>query len=457
METGAVTRLHFGTALLPDGWRRDVAVTITDGRISDVRSDTPPGSADERHAIAIPGMANVHSHAFQRAMAGRAEHRGPEADDFWTWREAMYRVALAVSPDDVEAIAAQLYAEMLEAGFTRVGEFHYLHHDPDGRPYDNPAEMAERLLAAAATAGIGITILPSFYAHGDFGGAPAAPGQRRFLNDIDGFADILARTRRAAAGLFGAQVGVAPHSLRAVAPGELAALAAMAGNGPIHIHAAEQQKEVTACRAWSGQTPVAWLLDNADVGPGWCLIHATHMDEAETQALARSGAVAGLCPITEANLGDGIFSADAFLGAGGRIAIGSDSNVLIDTAAELRQLEYSQRLRDRMRNVLVAPGRSCGRTLYDAALTGGAQALAQGEAGIAAGSAADIVALRADHPALDGLSGDRLLDAFIFAARGAIDNVWAGGVKRVVDGRHVDRGRIRSRHRQAIDLLITDG
>ena len=283
-------------------------VAIEDGVIVAVESGAAAREGDERHAIMAPAAANVHSHAFQRAMAGLAEIRGRDIDTFWTWRETMYRFALTMSPDDVEAVAAQLYVEMLEAGFAAVAEFHYLHHAPDGSPYGSPAEMAGRIIAAARRVGIGMTLLPVFYAHSTFGGAPPRPEQRRFVNDVASFAQLVDDCRRMVRGVPGETVGIAPHSLRAVTPSELFELASLAGDAPIHIHAAEQIKEVEDCVAWSGARPVRWLLDNADVDERWCLVHATHMDKAETQGLARSGAVAGLCPVTEANLGDGIFN-----------------------------------------------------------------------------------------------------------------------------------------------------
>ncbi|MGH6926146.1 MAG: formimidoylglutamate deiminase [Propylenella sp.] len=447
--------LHFATALLPEGWCDDVRVEIASGVIASVTPDAKPEPGDERHAIAIPGMANVHSHAFQRAMAGLAEHRSAEKDDFWTWREAMYGVALAVSPDDVEAIATQAYVEMLEAGFTRVGEFHYLHHDRDGTPYGDRIEMAQRVLAAAAEVGIGMTLLPVFYAHGDFGGAPTVPGQRRFLSSIDGFARLLDESRVAAAKLEGASIGVAPHSLRAATPEELTAVLSMASGGPAHIHVAEQEREVEACIAWSGRRPVEWLLDNFDVGTEWCLIHATHMTGKETEAVAASGAAVALCPITEANLGDGIFNAQLYLLRGGRYGIGSDSNVMIEVAGELRQLEYSQRLRHRTRNIVTADGRSTGRMLFDEAVAGGAQALGQQTAGIAPGAAADIVSLRSDRIAIEGRSGDRILGGWIFASKESlVDCVWARGVKQVSGGRHRRADAVAERFRAVMKKLI---
>lgn len=431
-----MTALWFETAYLPDGWADRVRIEVANGVIASVVADSDPQPGDERHAIALAGLSNVHSHAFQRGMAGLTEYRGPGSDNFWTWRELMYRFLDRITPDDVEAIAAQAYVEMLETGFTRVGEFHYLHHDPDGRPYTDAAEMAGRIAAAAEATGIGLTLLPVFYAHGDFGGAAPTHGQRRFLNDVDGFARLLEASRQVV-GEDGV-VGIAPHSLRAVTPDELAALTPLAGNGPVHIHAAEQTKEVDDCVAWSGARPVEWLLANADVDQRWCLVHSTHMTDAETDALAASGAVAGLCPVTEANLGDGIFPASRYLGEGGAFGIGTDSNVLIDPAQELRMLEYSQRLVHRARNLLGSEARpSVGGTMFDGVLRGGARALGV-ETGLEAGKPADIVTLAADHPALIGRKGDALLGGWIFAARtGVVDCVWRRGRKVVSGGRHM--------------------
>jgi formimidoylglutamate deiminase len=434
-----MTALFASQALLPSGWADEVRITVDAGWITAVETAATPAAGDERHAILVPAMPNLHSHAFQRGMAGLAEMRGASTDSFWSWRETMYRFALAMTPDQVEAVASQLYVEMLEAGFGRVGEFHYLHHDREGKPYANIAEMAERIAAAARASGISLTLLPVFYAHSTFGGAPANEGQRRFINDPDRFERLLEASRGAVSRLDQAVVGVAPHSLRAVTPNELEAVTALAGDAPIHIHIAEQTKEVEDCLAWSGARPVEWLLANAPVDGRWCPIHATHMTDAETDALAASGASAGLCPITEANLGDGTFAAGRFLDGGGRFGVGSDSNVLIGVAEELRQLEYSQRLFHRQRNVLGHANGSTGRRLFDAALAGGAAALGAGPVGIAAGASADLVSLDQNHPTLAGKAGDAVLDAWIFAAGTTVDCVWVRGQRQVERGRHVRR------------------
>ena len=448
--------LWFETALVDEVWRDGVRISHRDGLITQIAFGALAGPSDHRAAIGIPGLCNVHSHAFQRGMAGLAETAGPANDDFWTWREVMYRFLDRLTPDDVEAIAALAYAEMLEGGFTRVGEFHYLHHAPDGRAYAEPAELAARIAAAADQTGIALTLLPVFYAHGNFGGATASPGQRRFLSGPDGFDALLDGARRAVSRLPDAKVGVAPHSLRAVTPDELSRVVALADGGPIHIHVAEQVKEVADCRAWSGQRPVAWLLDHAPVDARWCLIHATHVDDAEIDGMIRFGAVAGLCPITEANLGDGVFPTARFLQGGGRIGIGTDSNVLIDAAQELRGLEYAQRLSARARNVLAGVARpSVGGSLYAAALAGGARALGVLQGGFAVGAALDAVSLDASHLSLIGRRGDALLDGWIFGARSSpIDEVWRAGRRVVTGGRHVAKDAISARYCAVVQRLL---
>ncbi len=451
-----MTTLFAKQALLRCGWADSVRLEIVDGRVGSLTKDAVAAAGDERHAVLIPGMPNLHSHAFQRGMAGLAEVRGNTADSFWSWREVMYRFALSMSPEQAEAIAAQLYVEMLEAGFTRVGEFHYLHHDRDGRPYANVAEMAERIAAAARTTGIGLTLLPVFYAHSNFGGATPNEGQRRFVNDLNRFGILVEKCRESVRVLNQGVVGIAPHSLRAATPQELVELEKLAGAGPVHIHIAEQVKEVEDCIAWAGRRPVEWLLANAPVDRRWCLIHATHMTDEETIGMARAGAVAGLCPVTEANLGDGTFSTPLFREHGGRFGIGSDSNVLIGVADELRQLEYSQRLAHRARNVIAAPGGSTGRALFDAALSGGTQALGAPPVAIEAGSAADLVSLDLSWPGLETTAHDGVLDAWIFAGRVKPKDVWVAGRKVVADGRHTAREAVARRFREAMTELASD-
>jgi formimidoylglutamate deiminase len=450
-----VTGLFFEQALLPQGWACKVRIVLDQGRLVSVAADTSAEPDDERHRIGLPGMPNLHSHAFQRGMAGLTEIRGTTADSFWTWRELMYRFVGRMTADDIEAVAAQAYVEMLEAGFTRVGEFHYIHHDVSGAAYGNIGELAQRIAASAQVSGIGLTLLPVFYAHAGFGGRAPDPGQQRFINGIDGFSRLMNASRRAVAGLQGAVVGLAPHSLRAVTLEELTAILKLDGDCPVHMHIAEQTREVEECVEWSGRRPLQWLFDHFAVDRRWCLIHATHATSGEIGQLAKSGAVAGLCPITEANLGDGTFNAVEFCARGGAFGIGSDSNVLIGLTDELRQLEYSQRLAHRARNVVASTNASTGRTLFEAALRGGSQSLGVATSGLAEGGFADIASLDAENVSLAGRSGDAILDSWIFGAgRSLIDCVWARGCKVVRDGRHHARETIARRFRQTLEGLL---
>ena len=451
--------IWFEAALLNDGWAKNVRISIgNDGLIAAIARDVVAVPADQRGGIAVPGLANVHSHAFQRGMAGLAEYRGSDNDDFWSWRTLMYRFLDRLDPDDIEAIAALAYAEMLETGFTRVGEFHYLHHAPDGSAYDDPAELATWIAAAAETTGIGLTLLPVFYRYAGFGKRPPEQGHIRFVTDPDRFARLFDRSRAAIAGLPDANVGLAPHSLRAVDTGDLAEILALAPGVPIHIHAAEQTGEVEQCVGALGARPVQWLLDHADVNERWCLIHATHLDAAETAGLAQRGAVAGLCPMTEANLGDGVFPAPAYFAAGGRFAIGTDSNIAIDPARELEMMEYAQRLALRKRNLLASDAQpSTGARLFAGALSGGAQALGQEHVGLAVNAAADIVGLDPEALALVGRVPDMVLDSWIFAGgRDVVRDVWRRGRHVVSGGRHVAHAAIAARYRRTMIKLLSD-
>ncbi|NQV98228.1 MAG: formimidoylglutamate deiminase [Rhodospirillales bacterium] len=451
-----MTRLFFEQALVDGDWASDVRIEVSPA--GDISSVTPRSSADDADhyaKIGLPGLTNAHSHAFQRAMAGLAEVKGASDDSFWTWRKVMYGFVARLTPDDLFAIAALAYGEMLEAGFTSVCEFQYLHHDPTGAPYGDIAAMTLAIGEAARLTGIAPTLLPVFYANSQFGGAAPTDGQRRFVTSPDQFARLLERCQAIAGTLPGASVGIAPHSLRAVTEDSLNQILALHPAGPVHIHIAEQQKEVDDCLAWSGQRPVDWLADHAPVDARWCLVHATHMTASEGRRLTRSGAVAGLCPITEANLGDGIFAAVEHLEGGGRIAIGSDSNVLISAAEELRLLEYGQRLRDQGRNRLAAPGRSTGHSLFAQAVSGGAQASGRKAGRLAAGYRADILSLDGDHPALVAKHRDGWLDGWIFAATGsAIRDVWVGGDHVVVNGHHRRRSEIRKNFATTLKRLL---
>ncbi len=457
-------RFWLSQARLPEGWVAGVEILAdAAGIIRAVSPVTEPATdARQLHGPVLPGMPNLHSHAFQRAMAGLAERAGPGDDSFWTWRETMYHFALRLGPEDVQAIAAQLYAEMLQQGYTAVAEFHYVHHQPDGQAYDDVAELSWRILAAAQQTGIGLTHLPVLYAHGGFGPQPAGERQRRFLHDIDGYAALLDRLRPAFADSQQSlhKLGIAPHSLRAVsAPLLHQALALTDADWPVHIHIAEQTAEVADCLAHTGQRPVRWLLDHAPVNQRWCLVHATHMEPDETRDLARSGAVAGLCPSTEANLGDGLFPAIDYLARQGRFGIGSDSHISVDWREELRLLEYGQRLTRRGRNLLAAApgsilGGSTGQRLFDAALAGGAQALHQPVGAIAVGCRADLVLLDEAAPLLAGHGPDSLLDAVIFSGQPSpVREVYVAGRQVVADGRHLQADAIASAYRAALARL----
>ena len=442
-------------ALLATGWASDVLITIgADGRIVKVQTSQPP--AGNQVDLLVPAPANSHSHAFQRAMAGLTERRGKDpSDSFWTWRNLMFRFLDQITPDQVQAIAAFVQMEMLEAGFGANVEFHYLHHQPDGTPYDTLAEMSERIAAAAAISGIGLTLLPVHYQFGGCDGRPLGPGQRRFGNDPERFARLVEEARGTLTALpADTMLGVAPHSLRAVAASDLSATTALARGGPIHMHLAEQKAEVEEVLATTGARPVDWALANLNLGPDWCLIHCTQMQPAETEALAATGAVAGLCPLTEASLGDGIFDGVRWMGAGGAISLGSDSNIRISLAEEIRQLDTTQRLRDHSRAALASAEHSTGRRLLQAAARGGAQAAGRGAGTIAEGEWADLLALDMNHPDLEGLVGDTALDSFAFAGgNNMVRDVWSAGRHLVVDGHHIAKDNIIAAYRKAVKPL----
>jgi formimidoylglutamate deiminase len=451
-------KLFARDALLPSGWARDVLVDIgADGSIRSVDvAFEPPTDAERVQGPLLPGMLNVHSHAFQRALAGLTERGGPRTDNFWTWRTEMYRFLERIGPEEQEAIATQLYTELLKAGYTCVGEFHYLHHDPAGQPYADRAEMARRVRAAAATTGIRLTLLPVFYAHADFGGAPPVPAQRRFIHDTDGFLRLVASLAQAD----GDVVGVAPHSLRAVTPRELAEIIGFAreklAGAPLHIHAAEQRKEVEDCVNWCGERPVAWLLAHAAIDARWCIVHATHMTPEETRDLAATGAVVAVCPTTEADLGDGVFPAIAYLDEGGQLAIGGDSHVGVDPFLELRLVDAVQRLTVEKRNVLARDGESSGLRLYQAALAGGARALSQNVGAIAVGLRADLIVLNSDDPALAEHTASTVLDAAIFGpGRRIVRDVMVAGRWVIGEGHHADEEAILLRYRQTLKRLVS--
>lgn len=443
-------------ALLPDGWAEGVSIVLDGARIYRVAQEAPPAGAMQVGML-LPAPVNLHSHGFQRAMAGLSERRGPDPrDSFWTWRQQMYAFLDRLTPDDVQAITAMAFLEMAEAGFAAVAEFHYLHHGPGGLAYADPAEMSARVAAAAAQTGLGLTLLPVLYMQGGLDRRALVRGQDRFGNDLAGFARLLEGAEAALASLPGdAVLGLAPHSLRAVPAKALAEAAGMRPGFPVHMHLAEQVAEVNEVKAHLGARPVEWVLDNAGIDGRWCLVHCTQMERHETLGLAASGAVAGLCPITESSLGDGIFDGVAYAAAGGRWGVGSDSNIRIALSEELRTLDYSQRLRDRSRAALARADASTGRALYEAAVQGGAQAAGRTSGRIAAGQLADLVALDADHPDMEGRKGDVALDTWIFARDDRlVRQVWSAGRHLVQDGQHAARPAIEAAYRATMRRLL---
>ena len=429
-------------ALLPTGWANNVRIEVgIDGRLAQIHVDAQAHGAESIKGPLLPGMPNLHSHAFQRAMAGLAEVAGNPNDSFWTWRDLMYRLVGKISPEQLGVIARQLYIEMLKAGYTSVAEFHYVHHDSTGLPYANPTELALRISEAARSTGIGLTLLPVLYSHSGFGGQAPNDGQRRFINSTEQYLTLQQQLQPLLAQQPTQHLGLCFHSLRAVTPEQINdVLNASDASCPIHIHIAEQQKEVNDCLSWSGKRPVQWLYDNVDVDQRWCLVHATHVNAEEIRHMAQSRAVAGLCLTTEANLGDGIFPAVDYLAQGGRLGIGSDSHVSLSVVEELRWLEYGQRLRDQRRNRLYRNDQPMiGRTLYDAALAGGAQALGQPIAGLAVGQRADWLVLDGHDPYLATAQEDAILNRWLFAGGDRqVRDVMVNGQWVVRDGHHAD-------------------
>jgi formimidoylglutamate deiminase len=475
---GARHSLFADYALLADGWHRDVLLQWDEtGTLVDVMAGTsaPAGVARAAGPL-MPGMPNLHSHAFQRAMAGLTEYRANASDNFWSWRDLMYRFAARISPEGLAAISEWLYVEMLKAGYTSVCEFHYIHHSPDASRYANPAELAMRVIDSAKRAGIGMTMLPVLYQYSGFGSQPPRDDQRRFINTPESLLDLLASLRTAHPEHPALRYGVAPHSLRAVSEESLRALIgglnAFSADAPIHIHIAEQTAEVDACLAVEGARPVQWLLDRFDVDSRWCLVHGTHVDAQETTALAGSGAVAGLCLTTEANLGDGIFPAHDYLAAGGRFGIGSDSHIGVDWRSELRLLEYGQRLSRRQRNVL-AGGQSTHSAehaaprpfsqsahvadrLFGAALEGGANATGRPVGRLERGCRADWLVLDPDHSAIAEHGPESWLSGVVFGEHGEtpVLDVYTGGEKVVDNRRHRDEERTYARYRVTLAELL---
>lgn len=451
-----MTPIFARRALLAEGWRSNVRVTAAHGTIIAVAANSAAQAGDTSVDALLPAVSNLHSHTFQRAMAGMAEVRGGNTDSFWTWRELMYRFLEHLTPEDIEAIAAQAFVEMQTQGFAAVAEFHYVHHQQGGATYDNLSEMSQRIMAAASVTGIGLTHLPVLYSRGGMRGENLTGGQLRFGNATERFLKLQQEAASALTRLLptDCRIGVAPHSLRAVDLKQLQHIASAMPELPKHIHIAEQQREVDDVRAVQGLRPVQWLFDNINIDKSWCMIHATHMDAAETKRLAASGAVAGLCPITEANLGDGIFNGKSYLAADGTYGIGTDSNVLISLCEELRTLEYSQRLRQRQRNVMATSGTSTGENLYRSVATGGAQALQRNAGVIATGMLADLVAMDTDHPTLIALRDDQLIDGFVFAAnQNLVSDVWSAGRHCVKSGTHRNAASVAATYRKTMARL----
>lgn len=452
----AISTIWAQHALTKDGWKSDVKVTIAaDGKITSVQSGQPEQGI--RTGLLLPAVANLHSHAFQRAMAGMTETRGPDPrDSFWSWRKLMYRFLEHLSPDDAESIAAFGQIEMLESGYASVGEFHYLHHQHNGKQYVQQAEMCERIIAAANSSGIGLTLLPVLYEQGGCDGRTLAGGQKRFGHSIDEFEKLYADAKKMIADYQQTMsIGIAPHSLRAVSRESLSAAVTLADGQPFHIHIAEQDAEVQEVQnAWNAR-PVEWLIDHQPVDQSWCLIHATQMLPVETAALANTKAVTGLCPVTESNLGDGIFDGVVYHHNKGAWGVGTDSNVRISLSEELRTLEYSQRLKVKGRAIYADENRSTGRVLLDNALSGGAQALQRKSGCIATGQLADLISLNADSSVLLAVENDQWLDAWIFAGDDSlVCDVWSAGKHLVQDGRHVKREKIEQRYRNTLSTLL---
>jgi len=451
---------HFSAVLTAQGWRQSVSATLDDnGFFTTLDSDDNPLDLPHINGYALPGSTNLHSHAFQRAMAGLGEVRGNSSDSFWSWREVMYKFVAIIDPDDLKAIATRLYVDFLKGGFTSVGEFHYLHHSPDGTPYDDPAQMSVAIVEAARMSGIALTHLPVFYAHSGFGGIAPNHGQRRFVHSLDDYEKLLQSLKDHCHSPLH-NIGIAPHSLRAVTPDELSKLEGLrqeiVTGGPMHIHISEQTKEVDDCIAHYGARPVEWLLNNAEIDANWCLIHATHMTADETRNMAKTGAIAGLCPMTEANLGDGIFPAEEFQAAGGSFGVGTDSNIRTNVAEELQMLEYSQRLSKRRRNILADKDNpNVGDSLYQQAASGGAMALTQPAGVIDINKRADFIVLDRHLDGVERAAGAGYMDYWLFGAtKRTPKDVYVAGQQVIADGCHGDEKAVNSEYRRVMQKLL---
>lgn len=448
-------------ALLPDGWKRNVLIAVNiDGWIADIKIDQKPNASVIMDGFTLPGMPNLHSHAFQRAMAGLAERASCEKDSFWTWRQIMYQFLEKLTPEDMQAIAAQLYVEMLKAGYTSVGEFHYIHHQPNGVPYEDRALISKYVISAAKEAGISTTHMPVLYAYSGFGGLQPTEGQKRFINNETQIIEIITSLKSYYKNDPQIKIGLAHHSLRAVSPEMLKAatqdMHQFDSQSPIHIHIAEQNKEVNDCLMWCGVRPVEWLLENMNVDKHWCLVHATHMTESETHNLARSGAIAGLCPTTEANLGDGLFNLANYIQEGGKFGIGSDSHISVNMIEELRMLEYGQRLKHQERTISKTKNEpSVGSYLFNMSVRGGAQALGHPAGSIEVGKRADFIVLDPNNPALLCKGEDFILDSLIFASNSnPIKHVIAGGKHVVQNFQHISEHKIMRDYQNTLSKLL---
>ena len=442
-------------AHLGKGWAENVRISISNGCISEIDLGVRPMQEDVRVDTLLPALSNLHSHSFQRAMAGMTEHRAKDRESFWTWRELMYRFLEQLSPEDVAAIAALTFMEMQKAGYASVGEFHYLHHGPGGEAYENPAELSLNIMEATKLTGIGLTHLPVLYTYSNASKKPLSNGQLRFGNSLEAFADVVSTVKNALHMLPNDTcLGVAAHSLRAVSPKCLEDLVSAYPDGPVHMHISEQIREIEEIKSAYGARPVEWLLEKYEVNSKWCLIHATHMTKMETQTLAKTGAIAGLCPITEANLGDGIFNGPTFIEAGGTFGVGSDSNINISLTEELRTLEYSQRLLYKERNLMLKAEGSTGEALFLGAAKGGAQALGRRSGSIEIGKLADLLAIDSTDPSLCALSNEQLFDGLVFATNDAVvTDLWSAGRHQVQDHHHVAEDEIVKTYQKTVKDL----
>jgi formimidoylglutamate deiminase len=439
--TNSTKKLFAKNILLNDGWHSDITLTIKNGVISAIDTGYVEG-AERVSGSVIPGMVNCHSHAFQRAFAGFSEQGSEGQDSFWTWRSIMYKFLSQLTTDNAEVIARQLYIEMLKMGYTRVAEFHYLHHQIDGKAHAPLAAMAEAIFKASKSAGIGLTMLPVLYRFSGFGALVPNDGQKRFINTVEQFNQLVSDCFLLSERFENTNVGIAPHSLRAVDKTSLQQavdhVRGLDPYAPIHIHIAEQQKEVDDCLAHFNKRPVQWLLDNMTLDAQWCLIHATHINEQERKGIIASQAIAGICPTTEANLGDGIFPTTEFLLENGTFAIGSDSHISVNPIEELRWLEYAQRLIKQQRAILVSNEQaSVGANLWQKAALGGAQSTHSNTGELALGKQADLLVLSADKTKLFAHNNQHLLDSMIFASQqNPISDVMVNGQWVVKEGVH---------------------